>query len=218
MRRAADLPGFLFVVCRWESRGFHDGVVRRGDPPECAAPRAHASKKLRIRGGLSRRVLIEGGENGKRAQTPKVLSAGQRQRRLLPEGTAVLPQEGARGGGFRVFPKGKKKIAGGGAQRHHRNQVPKTPHLAEGWQRIGSVPRHPQLSPIFSERTVISGTPPGCRPRRDTGSRGYRFAPPPATFCDAFGIRERVSFICFRCVSPGAAPIDPPRGACEKRS
>ena len=37
MRRAADLPDFRFVVCRWESRGFHHGVVRRGDPPECSS-------------------------------------------------------------------------------------------------------------------------------------------------------------------------------------
>jgi hypothetical protein len=133
------------------------------------APRAHASKKWRTRGRLSRRVLIEGlFEKGKGKQTPKALSARQTQRQLRKQ-----QERGARA----LFPEGTEKIADGGARRHHRNAVQKTASPAEGWQRIGS--RGWCLAPL-----------PGCLPWGAAGSRGYRFAQTPATFWDAFGIRD----------------------------
>jgi hypothetical protein len=114
-------------------------------------------------------VLIEGlFEKGKGEQTPKALSARQPQRQLRKQ-----QERGARA----LFPEGTEKIADGGARRHHRNVVQKTVHPAEGWQRIGS--RGWCLAPL-----------PGCIPWGAAGSRGYRFAQTPATFWDAFGIRD----------------------------
>jgi hypothetical protein len=35
-----------------------------------------------------------------------------------------------------LFPRGTERVAGGRAQRRHRNAVPKTAHPAKGWQGI----------------------------------------------------------------------------------
>jgi hypothetical protein len=94
-----------------------------------------------------------------------------------------------------LFPGGTERVAGGGAERHPRNAVPKTAHPAEGGR--GFVPR------------VISGTP--CRGAVPGGAafRRCRFAQPSATFRDASGIGSSPphagSSRFFRCVSPAAS-------------
>jgi hypothetical protein len=102
-----------------------------------------------------------------------------------------------RGKSEALFPEGTERVAGGGAQRHPRNAVPKTAHPAEGWQRICS-------------QGGLWHALPGCGPW-GAAFRRCRFAQPSVTFRDASGIGSSPaagSSRFFRCVSHGRQRFD----------